>query len=147
MVGGVQDIGDHGKLAPALASQSCSPVECISAVTHWLSDYFCRFVAGQKKDEILREDRVFEGEPSFEGADSPQSTTVRSLQRPEDESDADLPTGLVSVGALSVASIPHSRASSGRTYSHSRRHQLRDVGLVLQRGLSEESSASRTAAT
>ena len=45
----------------ALASQSWSPVEYVSAITHWLSDYFCLFVAGQKKDEIPREDRVFEG--------------------------------------------------------------------------------------
>lgn len=61
MVGGAQDIGDRGKPALALASQSCSPVKHVSAITHWLSEYFCRFVAGQKKDEIPGEDRVFEG--------------------------------------------------------------------------------------
>lgn len=76
MADGDQDIGDRGKPAPTLASQSCSPVEYVSAITHWLSDYFCRFVAGQKKDEILLEDRVFEGEPHVQGADSPQSPAV-----------------------------------------------------------------------
>ena len=70
MADGVRAIGERGKYVPALASQSCSLVECLCTVTHWLSDYFCRFVTGQKKDEIPGEGRIFKGQSSFQGPDS-----------------------------------------------------------------------------
>src|SRR4029077_20655508 len=56
------------------------------------------------------------------------------------------PPGLFSTRAFPLPSLPHRRPPSSRPYRHPKRHQPRNVRLVLQRGLFEESPAPGTAA-
>ena len=138
---------EGSQAVPPLASPSPPPVQC--TIPNPLAFFLIPvLLTGRKGGDLYRHaHRVFEGRPGLQRADPAPSPSL--LRSPSGRKMKVMlifpPDWFPSEPYLSLPSLTAVLRQAGH-HGHPERHQSRDVGLVLQRGLSEEGPAPGAAA-